>query len=223
LSDSEIEIAPYIGTDESGKGDFFGPLVVAAVAVTPQDRDRLLALDVKDSKKMTDKKARRIAEDLRGLLPCEVVAIGPEKYNDLYVKIRNLNRLLAWAHARAIENVLGRTDVTVAVTDQFGDPGYVERALMEKGKTISLIQQTKGERFLGVAAASIVARAKFLESLEKLESLHGVPFPKGAGPTVDSAAAEFCRRAGVEQLRLVAKLHFKNSKKVSDILQHNSR
>jgi ribonuclease HIII len=151
------------------------------------------------------------------------VTIGSERYNQLYAKIRNLNRLLAWGHARAIENALDKCRVDIAVTDQFGDPSYVERALMEKGRTIRLIQQTKAERHIGVAAASILARARFLEYLERYSALHGVVLPKGAGPNVDRAAAEYCRKHGYDNLAMVAKLHFKNSKRVSDIISRNTR
>jgi len=213
----------YIGTDESGKGDFFGPLVIAAVYFTCENRDKLLELDVKDSKTVTDKKARRIAESLMQQVPYSVVVIGSEKYNELYSKIKNLNRLLAWGHARAIENLLEKCDVELAVTDQFGDPKYVENALMKKGRQIELIQQTKAEKHIGVAAASIIARAKFLEYLDKYSSQYDMPFPKGAGPNVDRAAADFCRRYSFDDLVHVAKLHFRNSRKVSALLSSNPK
>jgi len=212
----------YIGTDESGKGDYFGPLVIAAVCVTPETRDRLLALDVKDSKTTSDNKVRRIAEAIISELPHAIVAIGSEKYNDLYEKIKNLNRLLAWGHARAIENVLAKCAVETAITDQFGDPGYVRNALMKKGQGIELIQETKGERHLGVAAASMVARAKFLEYLDRYSMVAGVNLPKGAGQNVDAAAAEYCRKHSPETLRKVAKVHFKNTGKVYALLGANT-
>lgn len=212
----------YMGTDESGKGDYFGPLVIAAVCVNEQTRERLAALEVRDSKKITDKKARRIADRLVAEIPCSVVTIGSEKYNELYSKIRNLNRLLAWGHARVIENLLVECNVALAVADQFGDPKYIENALMQKGRKIRLIQETKAERYIGVAAASIIARARFLDFLDRYSSLHDMLFPKGAGPAVDQAGADFCRKFGYDNLNKVAKLHFKNSGKVSDILSRNS-
>ena len=211
----------YIGTDESGKGDYFGPLVIGAVWVNEQTRERLVALEVRDSKKITDKKARRIANSLVAEVPCCVVAIGSEKYNELYAKIGNLNSLLAWGHARAIENLLLKCDVDVAVADQFGNPKYIENALMQRGRRIKLIQQTKAERHIGVAAASIIARAKFLDYLDRYSSLHDMVFPKGAGPNVDQAGAEYSRKFGYDSLKKVAKVHFKNSRKVSDILSRN--
>lgn len=218
MDSTEID---YIGTDESGKGDYFGPLVIGAVCVTRENIDLLKLLDVKDSKTTTDKKARRIAHDLIKDVPCATVVIGAEKYNELYARIRNLNRLLAWGHARAIENLLDKCNVDLAITDQFGDPKLVEGALMKKGREIRLVQQTKAETHIGVAAASIIARATFLEYLDRYYSEYGVTFPKGAGPQVDQAAAEYCRKYGYDNLSKVAKMHFKNSKKVSNLLEAN--
>jgi len=215
---TDLNASSYIGTDESGKGDYFGPLVVAAVLATDENRERLLSLDVKDSKRVADKKARRIAEAITAEIPCSIVAIGPEKYNELYSKIRNLNRLLAWAHARAIENLLDNCETLLAVTDQFGDPKYVESALMKKGRSVKLVQETKAEKHIGVAAASIVARAKFLEYLDRFASEYQMTFPKGAGSNVDIAAADFCRKYCYDDLNKVAKLHFKNSQKVKALL-----
>lgn len=219
--DDLINNASYIGTDESGKGDYFGPLVVASVLTTDETCERFQALDVRDSKRVTDKKARRIAGVIQYEIPCAVVAIGPQKYNELYARIKNLNRLLAWGHARAIENILDRCTAGLAVTDQFGDPRYVESALMKKGQKVELIQETKAERHIGVAAASILARARFLDYLDRFASEYDMTFPKGAGNNVDIAAADFCRKYGYENLDKVAKLHFKNSKKVSELLQHH--
>jgi ribonuclease HIII len=193
------------------------------VCVTEQNRDKLVSLDVKDSKTVTDRKARRIAQILLADFPCSVVVIGSKTYNELYSKIRNLNRLLAWGHARSIENILDKHDVGLAVADQFGDPKFIESALLKKGREIRLLQQTKAERHIGVAAASILARSSFLDYLDRYSSLYSMTFPKGAGPAVDKAAAEYCRKYGYENLNKVAKLHFKNSKKVSEILSRNPR
>ncbi len=219
MSETNQISSSYIGTDESGKGDYFGPLVVAAVLVTSETRDRLLDLDVKDSKRTTDKKAVRIAACIEAEFPCSVIPIGAEKYNELYSKIRNLNKLLAWAHARAIENLLDERDVGLAVTDQFGDPKFVENALMKKGREIKLVQEVRAEKYIGVAAASIVARARFLGYLDRYGSQYDLKFPKGAGANVDQAAAEFCRRYSRDDLGKVAKLHFKNTSKVERLLQ----
>ncbi len=219
MSETSQISSSYIGTDESGKGDYFGPLVVAAVLVTDETKDGLLGLDVKDSKRTTDKKVCRIAARIEAEYPYSVVAVGAEKYNDLYSKIRNLNRLLAWAHARAIENLLDKCDVKLAVTDQFGDPRYVESALMKKGREIRLVQEVRAEKYIGVAAASIVARARFLGYLDRYGSEYDLKFPKGAGTNVDEAAAEFCRRYNRGDLGKVAKLHFKNTSKVERLLQ----
>jgi len=204
----------HIGTDESGKGDFFGPLVIAGFFMPDGQEGALRELGVKDSKRTSDKRAREIAGILRTGYVCSVVAIGPEKYNELYEKFRNLNRLLAWGHARAIENILERVDGDRAVTDQFGDKSLVLDALMKKGRSIELVQQPRAEEDMAVAAASILARAEFLDRLKVLSRDAGVELPKGAAPIVEEAGVRLVNALGSEALGRFAKLHFKTTARV---------
>lgn len=198
-----------IGTDESGKGDYFGPLVVAGFFLPEGQEDVLRELGVKDSKKTSDRRARELADILRRGYTHSVVAIGPEKYNQLYQRLRNLNRLLAWGHARVIENILLEKNVKLAVTDQFGDKAYVLEALMRKGKKIELVQKPRAEEDPAVAAASLLARAEFLKRLHFLSQEVGIELPKGASSLVEEAAVKLIRRHGQEVLERTAKVHFK--------------
>ncbi|HEU5091463.1 MAG TPA: ribonuclease HIII, partial [Nitrospira sp.] len=141
-----------IGIDESGKGDYFGPLVIAAVFVDARTQGELKLMEVRDSKKISDGRVLELAPDIRTVCPHSIIAIGPKKYNELYIKIKNLNRLLAWGHAKALENLLER-GVTCerAISDQFGDERLILNALQEKGRKITLVQRTKAESDLAVA------------------------------------------------------------------------
>jgi ribonuclease HIII len=205
----------WIGIDESGKGDYFGPLVIAAVHVTPRIAEDLMALNVRDSKKIADSVIRTLEVDIKTLCRHSVIAIGPERYNEMYAKIRNLNRLLAWGHAKALETLLEQVpDCGRAIADQFGDERLIQNALQEKGRKIILEQRHKGEEDIAVAAASIVARAEFVRRLERLAAQWGVPLPKGASPAVEVAAKSLVRKHGEEGLAKVAKLHFKTTKAV---------
>jgi ribonuclease HIII len=206
----------HIGTDESGKGDFFGPLVIAGFFMPDGQEGVLRELGVKDSKRTSDNRCREISANLRSNYICAVVAIGPERYNELYEKFRNLNRLLAWGHARVIENILERVDCVQAITDQFGDKSLVLDALMKKGRTIELIQQPRAEEDMAVAAASILARAEFLDRLRALSRDAGVELPKGAAPMVEEAGVRLVKALGVEALGRFAKLHFKTTVRVLD-------
>jgi ribonuclease HIII len=201
--------AGHIGTDESGKGDYFGPLVVAAFFLPEGQEDVLRELGVKDSKRTSDNRAREVADLLRRGYTHSLVAIGPEKYNQLYERLRNLNRLLAWGHARAIENILLEKNVRLAVTDQFGDKAFVLEALMRKGKKIELVQKPKAEEDPAVAAASLLARAEFLKRLFFLSKDVGVDLPKGASTLVEEAAVKLIHKHGTEALQRTAKVHFK--------------
>jgi ribonuclease HIII len=205
---------PHLGIDESGKGDFFGPLVVAGVFVDGDLPRRLLDLGVKDSKLITsDKKAAEMSDAIKDLITLDrfnIIVLSPEKYNELYVKFRNLNSLLAWGHATVIENLLTRwPNCTRALSDKFAHETLIQRALKERGKLILLQQRTKAESDIAVAAASILARAAFLDRLKSLGEKIGVTLPKGASAQVKAAAREIVKKSGAEALKTVCKFHFK--------------
>ena len=208
----------HIGTDESGKGDYFGPLVVAGVFILDEQQKVLAELGVKDSKRLSDNRVREFADLIKRGYKHSLVVIGPEKYNELYSKLRNLNRILAWAHSRAIENLLEEVHCTLAVTDQFGDKMYVLNALMKRGRNIELIQRPKAEEDLAVAAASILARAEFLKRLYFLSQDIGINLPKGSPPFVVETGIELAKVHGVQVLDKVAKKHFKITKRIMDSL-----
>jgi ribonuclease HIII len=209
---------PHMGVDESGKGDFFGPMVIAAAYIDETLIEEMRKLDVKDSKNITsDKKAIFIGGELRKLLGrrFSLVSIGPAAYNRLYSKMRSVNRILAWGHARAIENLLDNVpDCPKAISDQFGDKKTVERALMQKGRGIELIQRHKAESDMAVAAASIIAREGFLLALKKMDKQYDMEFKKGASAAVCNAAAALVRNKSPEVLVQTAKCHFKTTDKV---------
>jgi ribonuclease HIII len=211
---------PHLGVDESGKGDFFGPLVIAGVYTEGELPRQLLDLGVKDSKLITsDKKAIELADAIKELVTPDrfnVVTISPEKYNALYVKFANLNRLLAWGHATVIENLLTRwPKCPRALSDKFAHESLIQRALKERGKGIHLEQRTKAESDIAVAAASILARAGFLTRMQYLGERVGVTLPKGASAQVKAVAREIFRQQGAEVLKSVCKFHFKTFAEVT--------
>ncbi len=203
-----------IGIDESGKGDYFGPLVIAGVYVAQAQEAQLRAMGVRDSKTVSDAKAATLAAQVRAQCPHTVVVIGPERYNALHTSMKNLNRMLAWGHARAIENLLEKVDCHRVVADQFGDERFLNNALMAKGREVTLMQKPRAEEEIAVAAASILARAEFLRRLQELSSKSGVPLPKGASDAVIQAAKKFVQKHGTDALGQVAKLHFRTTQSV---------
>ena len=208
---------PMIGTDESGKGDYFGPLVIAGVFLDPITEKKLADAGVRDSKKISDNRIFEYGKIIRSNLTTKqysVVPIGPEKYNELYDKIGNLNKLLAWGHARAIENILSEVICDKAIADQFGDESFIQSALMNKGKKINLIQMPKAEQFTAVAAASVLARECFLAKLAELGKSTGIELPKGASQEVENIARIIIDKNGFNVLNKIAKLHFKTTKKL---------
>lgn len=211
MSDS---VWPIIGVDESGKGDFFGPLVIAGVRVEEWDALTLQDLGVRDSKKIADKKILTLAAAIREKFIWETVVIMPEKYNQLYLKIRNLNKLLGWGHAKVIENILLKNPAPAAISDKFGKEHFIIDNLQEKGREIQLIQKVRGEAHPAVAAASILARAEFINRMDGLSRQYGIAFHKGASSAVDAVGRIFVKDNGEQMLNRVAKLHFKNYQKI---------
>jgi ribonuclease HIII len=211
-------IQPHMGIDESGKGDFFGPLVIASAYVDEALVTKLRELGVRDSKKISsDNVILNMARDIRNVLGdrCALVTIGPRSYNRMYTKIRNVNKMLAWGHARAIENLLDKVpDCPRALSDKFGPTHQIERALMDNGKKIKLDQRTKAESDPAVAAASILARAGFVYALRKMGKEYGIEVPKGASEKVRREAEKLVADKGPGILLDTAKCHFQTTDKV---------
>lgn len=213
-----VDCTPHGGIDESGKGDFFGPLVIAGVCTDAESAPYLARVGVCDSKLIKSAaRIRQLAAEIRRSVggAFTVVTIGPESYNRLYAKIGNLNRLLAWGHARVIENLLERRpECPRMLSDQFTAAPLIRRALLEKGRSVEFDQRTRAESDVAVAAASILAREQFLNAMEKLGTELGVPLPRGAGPAVGAAAREIVLRHGADSLNRCAKTHFKTCAQV---------
>ena len=214
----EEPFTPHGGIDESGKGDFFGPLVIAAVFADDITQKRYRKIGVRDSKTIkSGSKIKTMAEAIRKASDGKfaVVIVGPESYNRLYDKIGNLNRLLAWGHARAIENLLEKApECPRMLSDKFGSEHLIRNALLKNGRTVKLEQRTKAESDVAVAAASILARDTFLRQMEKLGASLHLELPRGASPAVENAARELVAQHGVDELGKFAKLHFKTLEKV---------
>ncbi len=219
---------PHLGVDESGKGDFFGPLCVAGVYVNATIVEAWAGLGIRDSKKIgSDRRIAELARAIRTTPGClaTVVPIGNEAYNQLHAKLRTVNAVLAWAHARVIENLLEREremhpPPRRAVSDQFAaSKATVERALMRRGRQLELVQRHRAEDDPAVAAASILARDEFTTRLAALSREYGLGLPKGGGGAVDEAAREFVTRYGRDGLARIAKLHFRNALRVADTVR----
>src|SRR6184192_1567341 len=210
---------PHFGVDESGKGDFFGPLVISGAYVDRGIARKLLDGGVVDSKRISsDARIRALADTIRktsqGLV--ETVLIGPAKYNELYEKFANLNRLLGWGHARVIENLLARKPGCVrSLSDQFADARVIKRSLLRHGRNIEIGQRPRAESDVAVAAASIIAREAFINWLERKGKELGLRLERGVSPGVKAAAKKLVDANGSEALRDVAKVHFRTAHEIA--------
>jgi ribonuclease HIII len=210
---------PHFGVDESGKGDFFGPLAIAGVYVDYGIARKLLDAGVQDSKRIgSDARIRALAQTIRktanGLV--ETVLIGPQRYNELYEEFGNLNKLLGWGHARVIENLLKKKpDCPRSLSDQFADARVVEQSLLRHGRKIDIRQRTKAESDVAVAAASILAREAFINWLERRGKELGFRLERGASANVKEIAKKLVETKGPDALREVAKVHFRTAHEVA--------
>ena len=215
---------PHMGIDESGKGDFFGPMVIASAYIDEKLFDKLEDMGVKDSKAITsDKKALAMGRDIIKLLGqrYSLIRIGPGAYNRMYSKMKNVNQMLAWGHAQAIESLLEKVpDCPRAISDKFSRSDQITRRLKEKGRGIILEQYHKAESDMAVAAASIIARAAFLDALKKLEDKYGVEMLKGASAQVREKAEELVGKHGPKVLLETSKCHFRTTDQVLEAAGH---
>lgn len=213
-SQPTIQHSTYIGTDESGKGDFFGPLCVAGVMITEKNRPIFEELGIKDSKTLKDAEMLKMAVQIQKHSVHSVIAMSNAKYNELYAKFKNLNKLLAWGHAKVIENILEKQPCEYALSDKFGDERLILNALQKHGQKIQLEQRTKAESDIAVAAASVLARATYVQKMRSTENFYGLKFPKGCNNIVKESAGEFIKKYGKDRLIEVCKKHFKTYNEV---------
>lgn len=217
----------WIGTDEAGKGDYFGPLVAAAVYVDAECRETFSDLGITDGKRLSNRRIQNIAESMRCRYAEHIVVVEkmPAEYNSLYAALRrrglNLNHLLASLHAAAIRTLATRVNAKYALVDQFSKDNLVKRQLNQRSNNalslqrgtaftaseIEIKQVTKAERDIAVAAASIIARDAFLTGMDTLSETYKMPLPRGAYQVVEAGRA-FVKLHGSDALKNVAKLHF---------------
>ncbi len=213
-----LDISPHFGVDESGKGDYFGPLVIAGVYSDERTAEALVKLGCQDSKAIPDdRKIAAIAAKVMSLpgVAYEVVCIGPRRYNELYTEFGNLNKLLAWGHARVIAALHEKVPACPrALSDKFANEWVLRTALKKRNVPVQLDQRVRGESDVAVAAASILARARFVKWVHDAAAAACCELPLGCAPHVTKAARAFVRTHGEERLCDVAKLHFRTTAKV---------
>jgi len=214
LGYEHLNFQEKIGMDESGKGDYFGPLVVASVFVGKEQFPIMKDMGVMDSKKITDQRIHPLAIKIRKSCSFEHIILMPLKYNELYAKFNNLNALMSWTHATCLKNLYRRKPVKNVLLDKFGPSWRVEEHLKKMGIDVDLEQRTKAESDMAVAAASIVARSLFLEKLDELSKTFDIKLPKGGGNQTIPVGKQFIKKYSVEELQKVAKFHFKNTDKI---------
>ena len=211
-----------IGSDEVGTGDFFGPIVVTATYVSKEDISFLIDLGVRDSKKITDDKIKKIAPSIIKKIPYTTFILTNTSYNKNWSEDLNMNKIKAILHNKVLVSLKNKNyPYEKIVVDQFVYPAkYFEHIKESKEKVTDITFTTKAEdKCLSVAAASIISRYIFLGEMEKLSKEIGMTIPKGAGPNVDEVGIEIIKKYGFDKLYDIAKMNFKNKDKIKNGLK----
>ena len=203
-----VDTKPHIGSDEAGKGDFFGPLCIAGVYADAEGIKTLAKMRIKDSKKLSDDKVLTLSKKIKENFAHHVIRINPPKYNELYGKFQNLNKLLAWAHAAIVDNMVQQSGCNNALIDQFGPKPTIDSAVRKKQPQIELELRHRAEEDPVVAAAAILARASFLNAIDDIGKQVGHKIPKGASSQVRQMAQKLYKELGPEPLANICKRHF---------------
>lgn len=206
------EPGKYIGSDETGKGDVFGPIVTCAVYVDTDITKKLKSAGVRDSKDLNQQQILKIAKEIEKILgnSFEIISINPPKYNQLYDRLKNINEILNWSHTKAIENLITKTDAEVIITDKFRKKD-LDFSKEFNFSNYTIIQEPKAEKYTAVAAASILAKKKQLDWFER-QKKNGLPLIRGASQEVKELVETLLKINGEKQLREIAKMHFKTIK-----------
>jgi len=218
-SDNVNEFNPHIGVDEVGKGDYFGPLVVASCFVNEEFFKKVISLGVADSKKFSDRKIMELYGKIKDYPYKYISIVYPLEYNRLILETGNVAILLARQHSFVIEKALldlksKGIECKKVVIDQFSSKkSRVLDELGELGSSIAFEQYHKGESDIAVACASVFARAIFLQEMEKMSNLYNFEFPKGSSNVIERARL-FVKQKSQEELKKVAKISFKTTKSV---------
>lgn len=207
---------PMAGSDESGKGDYFGPLVVCAAIITEKDYPYVQELFVRDSKTLSENELNDIAPKLMKLLKYNLQVLDNESYNQLYEKYPNINILTAILHNKAfvaLDKSYGLPETTVI--DEFASAKNYFNYLKDEPVVFkNLIFEKKAEpKCLAVAAASIIATYTYKKEILKMRSHFNFDFPFNKN-LIDLKAKEFVQEFGKKELSKVAKLHFTNTQRI---------
>ncbi|AOV07292.1 ribonuclease HIII [Sporosarcina ureilytica] len=226
---ANLSMLSVVGSDETGTGDFFGPVTVAACYVPADKIELVRELGVKDSKQLTDDLMRQIAPDLEATLVHSVLTVSNPKYNEIQQQGNSQGKIKALLHNQALKHVLRKMadeKPDYILVDQFAQRGVYYNYLKDEPEVIreNLVLSTKAEGLhVSVAAASIIARVAFLKEMDRLSELSGFQLPKGAGPKVDQVAAKILLKHGEATLKTMTKWHFANREKAMKLVSSKKR
>ena len=205
------EVADSLGSDEAGKGDTFGALVVCAVAVPAGSAEMLLASRVADSKSLNDDLIRTLAPWLKENFPFALRVLPPTDYNQRWIKAgSNVNKLLTELHTECLHELHQKCGFQMAVVDRFSPSSPVSTRLRAMIPGLTVHEVPRAESHAAVAAASVIARDAFIGNMVELSEKWAMDLPLGSGSPVPPAMRRFVQLHSPGEMRQVAKIHFKN-------------
>lgn len=218
--DPKIYYANTIGSDEVGTGDYFGPIVVTASYVEKENIPFLEDLGVKDSKKLNDEKILEIVPEIIKKIPYECIILSNKEYNENYTNDMNMNKVKAILHNKVLSKLKEKYQADYIVVDQFAQPYVYYNYLKGTNYVRNITFMTKSEdKCLSVACSSLISRYVFLKQFDKLGESIDTFLIKGASDKVDELGVKIVKKYGFDKLKEVAKLNFKNTEKIKNLLQ----
>ncbi len=196
----------------AGADDYFGPLVVSALSIDPWVEAQLVMLG--DLNTLSNEQIIVVAENIRAIAPHTVAVISNNNYNESFRKLPDKNKLLAWSYARVIEQLCETVSSRTIFSRNFGDESIIQNALTKKNYHVTL-RKIIGPNNTGLLAASILARATFLQRLAVLSTHVGISLLEGpANSSTLKIESDIVAKGGQELLAQVAKLSLRASEKV---------
>jgi ribonuclease HIII len=198
-----------VAVSAAGKDDYFGPLVVSAISIDAWIEAQLVMLGVHNT--LADEQTIVVAQKIQGIAPHALITISNKSYNEAFGKVGNADKLLAWSYARVIEQIAGRASCNTVVASSFGDETIIQTALAKKNHQVTL-RQSAAQNDIGIAAASLLARAECIQRVAQLAKQVGVTLPGGfSDPSIIAVEREIVAKSGQTALSAVAKLHFRTT------------
>lgn len=213
----------HIGCDETGSGDFFGPLCVVACYIDERDYDWLMSLNIRDPKLMTPQEVVDIAREIKDRLVYSLLILDNSHYNQMAAAGHNLANIKAKLYNQAVTNVMQKVAMKIdkKVVNQFVSPKTYYNYLKNEVIVVKdLSFEQKGEeQYLAIMCSSILSKYAFYQYFNNMSRSLKMKLPRGnTSSVVDHVAITIAQKYGKKMLLKVTKTNMTNYKRIKDVI-----